>query len=179
MDVFLIRVFQRQVLAQCQTLLAAAAAINQGLNSRNTAQVFNEIQNFLNAAANISKCLWGQRGAKAEQRKGLRESIGVEDDSPLRQVSMRNHFEHIDERIERWWEESHNHNIADFNIGPKNMIQGMQVIELFRSFDPATKVITFWGEDFNLQEIVTEIERLLPKLQEEANKPHWEEGCRR
>lgn len=172
MDTFLLRVFQRQVLAQCRTLLSAADGVNKGLRANDSTQVFNEIQNMLNAGANISKLLWGQKVAKAQARKALRESIDVKDDSALRSVSMRNHFEHVDERIDRWWEESKTRNIADCNIGPKDQISGFDRIEIFRSFDPKTKDVTFWGEDFNLQEIVAEVERLLPKLQAEASKPH-------
>ncbi|HML28633.1 MAG TPA: hypothetical protein PKE16_07315 [Hyphomicrobium sp.] len=174
MDIFLLRIFQSQVLAQCETLLAAANGINAGLGSKNTRQVFNEIQNLLNAGANISKLLWGQRGAQANPRAWLRESIGVTDASPLREVSMRNHFEHLDERIDRWWQESPNHNFVDGNIGPANMIAGLPPGEIFRHFDPSSTEVTFWGESFNIQSLVDEVQLLLPRLREEANKPPWE-----
>src|SRR5690606_578758 len=119
MDTFHLRIFQRQVLDQCLYLLASARDVNQGLAENNTNRVFYGIQNLLNAGANISKMLWGQRGRKAEQRQRLRDSIGISDNSPLREVTMRNHFEHMDERIDRWWSKSLRHNYADKNIGPR------------------------------------------------------------
>ena len=61
------------------------------------------VQGVLTAAANLSKLLWGsgdKPGAQAS-RAPLRSSVGVTNDSPLRSPKVRNHFEHIDERIER------------------------------------------------------------------------------
>ena len=88
---------------------------------------------------------------------------------------MRNHFEHMDERIDRWWAESNRHNHADKIIGPKSTIDGIDPIDSFRWFDPSTSLVIFWGQEFNIQALVSEVERVLPKLQEEALKPHWDE----
>lgn len=175
MDLMLIRVFQRQIYLQCRFLMTSALELNSGLRVRNTEYVFYNIQNILNAGANISKAMWGQRGRKLEERRPLRESIGVGDDSPLRQVAMRNNFEHLDERLDRWWAESVHHNHADMNIGPKDRsIVGLDRIDMFRLFDPQTTDLTFWGEEFNIQEIVNEVSRILPVLEVEASKPHWQ-----
>jgi len=35
----------------------------------------------------------------------------------------------------------------------------------FRNFDPVSTEVTFWGEDFNIQELVNEVRRLFPKLE--------------
>lgn len=174
MDTFHLRIFQRHVRDQCQFLIAAAQELNAGLEERNTTRILCAIQNLLNAGANVSKMLWGSKGKKADERKRLRDSVGVPDTSPLREVTMRNHFEHMDERIDRWWTESKSHNHADSIIGPKNLIGDLEPIETFRWFDPVTKEVIFWGEGFNIQALVSEAVRILPKLQEEADKPHWD-----
>jgi hypothetical protein len=173
MDTYQMRVFQRHLRDQCLFLLAAADDIDTGLNAQNNIEVFFGIQNLLNAGANISKLLWGQKGRFAESRKQLRDSIGISDDSPLREVSMRNHFEHMDERIDRWWAESSRHNTADLIIGPRTVISGLEPIETFRWFDPVSKEVIFWGEGFNIRSLLSEVARILPKLQQEACKPHW------
>lgn len=175
MDTFHLRIFQTHVCDQCQFLIMSAEILQAGLQDDDTNRILYAIQNMLTAGANISKLLWGQRGKHAEARRRLRDSIDIADDTPLRQVAMRNHFEHMDERIDRWWSDSLRHNHADRIIGPRNMIAGFDSIETFRWFDPETKEIIFWGDGFNLQEIVSEALRLLPKVQEEANKPHWDE----
>ena len=106
-------------------------------------------------------------------RRPLRDSIGVTDASPLRSVRMRNNFEHFDERLDRWWRESPAHVMCDMNIGPSGGFAQFEPHEMFRSFDPVTAQLEFWGESFNVRELIAEIERILPKLREEASKPHW------
>ena len=172
MDIQLLRTFQDQVLTQCHFMLLAASGINEAAAQREVKLIFYSIQNLLNAAANISKALWGQGGCRLAERKALRDSIGVLDTSPLRKVTMRNNFEHYDERLDKWWKESTRHGHVDFNTGPRSMISGLDDIDLFRAYDPQTTELTFWGETFNLQALINEVQRILPRVDQECNKPH-------
>ena len=45
---------------------------------------------------------------------------------------------------------------------------------MFRVFDPTSGDLVFWGERFNLREIVTEVERLLPLVRAETSEPDRE-----
>jgi len=161
MDTKLLRVFKGQILLQCQFVLYAADDINAALKQGDTQRMFYSIQNLLDAAANISKGLWGAGGSVAEQRGPVRDSIGITDASPLRLPTMRNNFEHFDERIDRWWEGSRGHAYTDLNIMPRTVISGLDDIDVFRWFDPQTTDVIFWSERFNIQEIVKEVERML------------------
>ena len=148
MELMLLRLFQKQVLLQCQFVIVAATNVNAGLNNRNSEHVWYSLQNMLNAGANISKTLWGQGGRLTEERRPLRDSIGVPDNSPLRQVTMRNNFEHLDERMDRWWRKSKHHNHVDKIIGPKaTTIVGADPRDIFRFFDPQTTELIFWGQE--------------------------------
>jgi hypothetical protein len=172
MDLHLLRIFQKQVLVQCEFMRFAAYDLNESLKIRNAKRTFYSLQNFLNATANVSKALWGQNDLRLEERKALRESIGVPDDSPLRVVALRNHFEHFDERLETWWRDSTTHSYIDFNLTPKTTVNNpaLKDIDWFRNFDPSTTNVYFWGQQFNVQELIDEVQRILPKLSEEANK---------
>lgn len=164
----LLRVYQRQVLLQAQFILWGANDVNEVLKSQSgTSRVFYGLQNILNAAANISKALWGSGGNKEEERKTLRDSLGISDTSPLRATFMRNNFEHHDERIDDWWKNSARRNHADLVVGPPRAIVGLDDGDRFRFFDPNTTEMIFWGQSFNLQEMVNEIQRILPILQRE------------
>ncbi|WP_276118513.1 hypothetical protein [Pararhizobium qamdonense] len=167
MDKHLLRIFQMQVLDQCKYLLASAKGIDAGLANMDVDQTMYFLQNLLNAGANISKMLWGQRGKKANDRALLRASIGISDGSPLRQVTMRNNFEHMDERIDKWWRESENKNYVDKNFGSKESFLTNQPIDKFRIFDPKSRDIIFWGEEFSTQDLVTEALRIMPILKRE------------
>jgi hypothetical protein len=175
MDLRLMRVFQSHVLSQCEFMLLAANEVNAGLQSHDNTRVFGGLQSLLNAAANISKALWGVQGGKfAAQRQPLRDSISVTDASPLRTVTMRNNFEHFDERLDKWWKKSKGYNFIDSAIGPKSALifPNSDPLDWFRWFDPQTAELYFWGEVFNVQELINEVRRILPKLREEESKPH-------
>jgi len=175
MEIRLLRMFQQQVLLQCQFVLVANHEINASLIVGDTTRTFYAIQNLLVAAANISKSLWGQKEKFADERKPLRESIGVSDDSPLRRILIRDDFEHFDERLARWWKQSPDHNSFDLAIGPmRTAIAGISDQDMFRMFNPQTGDVMFWGTDFNLKLVINEIIRILPKLKEESRKPLWE-----
>jgi hypothetical protein len=176
MELMLLRLFQQQTLEQCEYILIAANQLDQRIFARSYDDVFwRELQNFVVSTANVSKLLWGQAGKFAKKRKALRESIKVEDSSPLRPTTMRNHFEHIDERLDKWWAESESHNYASRIVGPPNTIAGLKEIELFRQYDPSTGSARFWGDAYDLKEIVEEVNRIYPLLQIESAKPHWQE----
>jgi hypothetical protein len=152
MDLMLLRIFQAQVALQCRFMMLAATEVNNGLQQHDVHYVFFALQNLLNAAANVSKALWGGGGKLSAERKPLRDSIGIGDDSPLRSVTMRNNFEHFDERLDRWWKDSARHNHFDLMIGPTaTSIVGAEDIERFRMFDPSTTDMTFWARNLTFR----------------------------
>jgi hypothetical protein len=61
---------------------------------------------FLNHAALCSRVLWPAKKDKRDQNIAaeIRACLGIADDSPINSRDVRNSFEHIDERLERWAE---------------------------------------------------------------------------
>ena len=171
MELELLRTFQRQVELQCEFMVLAAKDIDDAISREQTVRAFYAFQNCLNAAANISKALWGPKGSHAAERKALRDSIGVSDASPFSDVNMRDNFAHMDERLDRWWGESTRHNHVDRNIGPQDFMKAFDDIDIFWAFDPSTGEIVLWGESFNLNALMAEVERVLPVVHAEADKP--------
>lgn len=174
MDTMLLRMFQRQVADNCKVALHGVHVINQGLKAPDQDALWVGVPILLTGAANAAKALWGQKGRLAAERANLRQSLSVDDSSPLKLVDMRNNFEHYDERLDRWWRESPQHNQLDRMIGPPDMVVGIDDLDRFRVYDPTTNDIVFWGERFNVQAIATEVDRVLPIAEHEANRPHWE-----
>ena len=83
---------------------------------------------------------------------------------------MRNNFDHFDERLDRWWQESKHHVYLDLNLMRKAGTSGVDEIDRFRAFDATTTDLTFWGQEFNIQRLVDEVRKIAPRL-EEAYKP--------
>jgi hypothetical protein len=165
MDDFLLQQFKDQAELQCKFLLHAAEEVDKAIEAGNVTGVFCALQNLINAGANISKVLWGAGGKLSAERQPVRDSLGVDDTSPLKNVNMRNNFEHFDERISRWWRESKRHNAVDNNLG---RIDGVEDIDRFRNYDPNTSDLSFWGQDFNIKTLVDATKTLLAKINSDS-----------
>jgi hypothetical protein len=174
----LLRVFGAQVGYQCRAALNADARVQAALqvlfnapaDERDAAgpemvvTLWTAIQDLLNAAANIAKAFWGAGGSRANERADLRAAFQVDDTSPLKNVTMRNRFEHFDEHIDRWWAKSKDRpQYMDLVVGARKTFHkaGFSHDSVFRALDPETGEITFWGEPFSLQAIIDEVQRLL------------------
>lgn len=135
---------------------------------------FIALQNFLVASANLSKLFWGSGGRKEAERAPLRDSLEVAIDSPLRDPDLRNDFEHFDQRVEQWFERSEHRNYLGRLIGPYSAVAGMVAGDRFQHFDPQTTEATFWDHSVKLQDLLAEIQRILPVAMVESVKPHWD-----
>jgi len=50
----------------------------------------------------------------------------------------------------------------DQNVEPVVHSPESSKYDWFRNFDPVSTEVTFWGEDFDIQELVNEMRKLLP-----------------
>ena len=144
-------------------MLTSIPTINEAKKAEEYDKLWLGCQMFVVGAGNVSKLLWGagpQRAQIAATRVDLRASLQVEDDSPLYSLDLRNHFEHFDERIDRWWRENQSPdgeqpNYVDRAIGPSGAFPVGRTEE-FRVYDPSGPSIFFWGERYDLQPIASE-----------------------
>ena len=173
-DTFLLRVHQRQVAHQCHAATQAAMQMRNGLNRKEQEVFWAGMQNFLTAIANISKACWGQGGRLAVEREPLWISLGITDTNPMANTDLRNHLEHYDERLDRWYTNSASHNHVDYIIGPSNTVVGVDPTDIFRHFDPSSGDVIFWGEHYSIPTLIAEVQRLLPMAEQKASKPHWD-----
>ena len=145
------------------------------------AEVFRQIHSFLTHASNISRLFWppvpkqnqsesvddyqvriGQID-KVQRAVSLRELYTIDEHHCLRSRKLRDHLEHYDERLDHWRKTSTNRNIASDTIGPRNAIVGLADTDMMRWFDPSTNSFRFRGEEYDLQDLATAVERLLPQ----------------
>ncbi len=176
MDKFVLRIFQSEVALQCRFAISAAHELEAALVMGSKDDIWKHLQTILVASANLSKMFWGSRGKKEAERAELRESLQVEDNSPIRDVRLRNDFEHFDERVEKWAANNAGGWFVGRNIGPFQSIGGggLDPLQRFQHFDPDTGMVTFWDTTVPLGEVFTEIRRILPLAEAESPKPHWE-----
>jgi hypothetical protein len=179
MDLLLLRIYQGQVVYCCKAVLLAYRDIQSGLaDGGDRDRIQYGVQNLCIAAGNLSKTLWGAGEERRAERQPLRDSLSVTEASPLKQVRIRNDYEHLDERIEEWWKESPHHNIVGFLVGPRGSVTGESLGEkdVLRWLDPTTGDVIFWGNELNIPTVIKEVQRLLPIAEAEAQKPHWDQN---
>lgn len=129
-------------------------------------RVWLAIDGILIAAANISRLLWGQAGGKTAERAALRNDLGIHTSSYFRMPTVRNHFEHMDERIESWFKRSAGLDSVTTAIGW--VIPDLDRKAYFRNYDTATDVVSFWGDTIEIRRLVDEAHPLLAL----AEAPH-------
>ena len=166
--------FLTQIFVQCDTALIFAADIKEAVKRQDDRRIWGSIQGFLVSTANISKMLWpsGQSPVCQERGKRLRTILSVADSSVLRDKKFRNHFEHFDERLDRWSESQ--------NTAPSGLIDGWiayskaefktELPGLLRVFDATDLTVMFYGERYPLEPVTQAIEQLAAKVQTVARE---------
>ena len=169
-----IELYKREVNLQCTFALIAVSNIDNSLKILNEQKNMNNfgnimdfiwysIHSFLISTGNLSKLFWpsNNAGEFGKQRgKKLREIFSLEDNSPLNSRTLRNHFEHFDERLDNLVASRENI-FADSNIGQiENMIGNLKPEDYLRHYDPTTKTVYFKGDKFSILPIIKEIIKL-------------------
>jgi hypothetical protein len=74
-----------------------------GVEIRENQSIFDSIRMALHFSANVSKVFWpADRSPAKERGERLRHLAGLTDDHPMRSRKLRNHVEHMDERLDTW-----------------------------------------------------------------------------
>lgn len=167
MHEFLLWRFQMEVNRQCKFALKALDDLELGQEDENE-NFWYSMQAFLSVVANVSKLLWGSGSSSQQRREGelrrkpLRDSLEVEDDSPLRDRRFRNHFDHFDERLEQqfqdWVEADYEGGISDTDIGAIDDRDFGQLA--LRNFDTTSKTLHFRGEALPLAPLFVHVQLL-------------------
>jgi hypothetical protein len=184
---FIQSVFLSELSKQCDFASYAMNFLRSALHSGerdSTSLTFFAAHTFLTHAGNISKLLWPDKRTKNkwpnsyERGKELRRILVVHENSPLKDRTLRNHFEHYDSRIDEWVFDSINRKhaqsvparyfYADSVItrarDVKRVITGLEIEDVMRHFDPETFTLSFRGERYNLLSTEKEIIELHKKI---------------
>lgn len=167
MTPFIETIYLTELLSQCDEAMEAVRRMNMALAAKEPRPFFRAASDFLQHAALASRMLWPPGRGNVWQRKSadmrgahLRSSLDIGKTHGLRNRDLRDHFEHYDERLDDWAENSPNKNIVDNMIGPRRAIGGDAIkdSDIMRLYDPATKQLVFRGESFDMQALVAAVE---------------------
>src|SRR4030067_1143791 len=110
MDEFIENIYLRDLIAQCEFGVGSVQRMDKVLeNQGSPSEFFREAGNFLQHSSAVSRLLWppgsNSRPMKkrAKQRGAhLRNSLEIDDVHSLKERTLRDHFEHFDERLDDW-----------------------------------------------------------------------------
>ncbi len=154
--------FALHIMRQCDFALSALSEMELFLQTpnNNINPFWYYVDMFLLSTGNISKAFWpsAARDTKynelVEQRgKELREMFKISEDSPLRARSVRNDFEHYDERIDVLFATTDSHIIADSSIISEGSLNTKSKIHYVRVFDPKTHKLLFFDNELDVVEV--------------------------
>jgi hypothetical protein len=168
MDPHLVRIFMFEIAHQCDFAERADSQIELAVREGDATGIWFAIHALLSAAANVSKIFWPPNTAFAARGAELQAALSVRSDSTIERREARNHLEHFDERIERWYASSPRRNFIDTNVGPPEMMSGVNVGDMMRQHDPSTGILHFRGDSWDLRAIASELHLLGPKAWELA-----------
>jgi hypothetical protein len=164
---FLRRVFQVELRSQCRRALDAFGTLEQ--SRAQGVDVWTLIQTFLVSAGNVSKLLWPSRQSQMPAvRDALRAECHVSETSPLKPPrTMRDTFEHFDERLEAWALETSEPFFVDQVIAPiaRAGVTGVEPQrDHLRHLDPTTWTLLFRGDVYELLPVVDALRTLNARL---------------
>lgn len=182
MDEHLLRLYLGQVKEECEAAKKAINDLNAALQSKGNVSPFPPAQALVHHAAAVSRIFWppGGKDKQVSQRshsrgEALRKAIGLTTPHPVQSRTLRDHFEHFDERLDQWAEASRNRNIIKRLIGPRDAIGGDGISDgdIIHHYDPASHIYAFRGEKFDVQALATGLEDIVSKMKEKLGA-NWQ-----
>lgn len=124
-------------------------------NASDHLEFWSQIQSILISASNVSKILWPVRKNHKSRGEHLRKLLGVANDHLISDRTIRNHFEHYDERIQEWFENTNSSVYRDLELNPFEPNSWSFPQSSNRKYNEVRKTLTFRNESINLSEVVT------------------------
>ena len=160
---FVKHVFLGEIKYQSQFAAKAAERLVTRGDSHDPIELWSAVQSILIAAGNVSKILWPPRPRSAPRGAMLRVLLDIDENNALSDRSLRNHFEHYDERIEDWLSSTHSSVYIDQIIGlPPGFLRDFPQ-NAHRSYDPSTQMLKFRGESMSLESILRALDEIRQK----------------
>ncbi len=145
-----IMVYAGEILFHIKIVERAMHSLSNDMCNLDTIAIWSNVQQILVSSSNISKVFWPPNKKNNKRGRELRELLNVNDDNPLNNRSLRNHFEHFDERIDKYFEYTDQGVYTDLEIilpKPECAYMGPP---RNRAYDPVNHIVMFRDEKLEL-----------------------------
>ena len=127
--------------------------------------IVNSVQALIAHAAAVSRYFWPVRDKEPHLSRAsrLKGSLGVAESSPLRSRDLRNHLEHLDERLDEFCRRLTAGVILPTYVGPKGSEPEVPTY-VFRAYYTDVGVFEILGQRFEVQPVLDAIHALHNRL---------------
>ncbi|WP_249593630.1 hypothetical protein [Peribacillus frigoritolerans] len=165
MDKFLIEILMSEIKNQCEMVKIAVEGINSYQNeTKESAQLWFNVQGLLIATSNISKILWSYEREEPKEVTYLKSLLEIDDSSKVKSRFFRNLFEHYDRHLIEWGKNRKTNSFATSNTFPKGMNLGIPTENIFKTYYNDVNAIAFQNKEYELQPVIREVARIYDKI---------------
>lgn len=138
---------------QCSYYETAVRLFNQSLQQNAPGSAFFAAQSALTSASHIANILWPTRARATKRGETLRDVLKLDDGHALNDKRLQALWEHADERLDDWIQQTKGKKIAFDFIGPKAQLPSGETsdLNLYRLYDPEQLVFYYRGKAFHFQ----------------------------
>lgn len=151
-------VFLSEIVLQSKIVFKAHDRLLLASENRDQVELWSSIQSILVASGNISKILWPSRNKSKDRGLYLRKMLKIEKDHILSNRKFRDHFEHYDERIEKWFLDKPGASYVDLSMNPSMRLSLPQ--NDHRGYNSVDNTLVFRGEILDLNKIVIGVQQI-------------------
>lgn len=174
MDRTLLRQLQREVERQSAFAMISLQDIEEASANGDGKLFWYSVQGLLVSVERLSLLLWPPDPKIPDRGEALRESLGVEDDSPLRARDFTDRFLRFDEQLEEWHLDSEQHRFFDSYTEPLDVLAETTASDRFRGYDTEKNALLFHEELHYLDPISAAVEEVHRRAEEEMTKPRFD-----
>lgn len=154
MKEFSYMVFLSEIILQVRIAERAAERLPIEPGNFDHIEVWCSIQSILGAAGNVSKILWPQLKESKDRGGKLRRLLGIDEKNIIADRKFRNHFEHYDDRIEKWFDNQSGGVYVDLAFNPIKPTPWDIPQFYHRAYNQVERIVTFRGETLDLKEVL-------------------------
>lgn len=174
MERSLLRQLQREIERQCSFAMIALQDMEEASANSDGKLFWYSVQGFVVSVEKLSLILWPSEPGSSGRRTDLRLSLGVDDDSPLKDRTFLNRFSRFDEQIEEWYETSEQRRFFDSYTEPLDVLAETKPGDRFRGYDMEKHALLFHQDFYYLGPVSRAIEDLHQKVEAETHKPRFD-----
>ncbi len=150
-----------EIIKQINRTVYCKKAMDAALQKNLIEDFFWKTEHFIQHMSAVSRFLWNPRKSEHSRCSYIREKLKITAESILNNRKLRDNLVHFDERLGKWAAESKHRSFIDQNIGDiHNLICAVSQFDYIRNYNSKDSIYSFCGEEFNIQDIIEEIEKI-------------------